>query len=338
MGHFFDVFFPYQNETETESSNKTLTEMDLHELGVYFHHKAEDAFEFFPHLCSAIITGLLGLWIINCAVRRMHAQLRKTSLPMVPRGLPGDDVPANLKMQADSDSDSSDGGAQMLAVDQQPIEPTVLDFGVDVLKLTCYVLLAMMTLSMVGIQTDSFIAAITAASLAFSLALQPMLLDVVRGLTIIVFQPFKKGDLVTVAGMTGFIQATTLFNIFMRTDEGLVNIIPSQLITDVSNLSSQGTYRLDVPFKISNDEDFLRAKKLMLDTAKSFEMCLPSPEPQFLCGGMDDTGTTVIIRAYVLAEHVLDWQVIIEEGIWLMFVREKVKIPRNILKDTPQMR
>lgn len=338
MPLLFDVLFPGVNESEELPVNKSLTEMEWSEVGLTIHHKVQQFIDFCPSLCAAILTGLIGLLVIDCGVSLIHAKLKKAKVPTVPQNIVDvdwtktQDIKVNL---SDFEGENADEGDGVVVMEQVPVDATVLDFACDVLRVGAKGLLAVVVASMVGIHAESFIAVLTAGSLGVSMALQPMLTDVVKGVIIIVFQPFRKGDLVEIGGLQGFIYDITVFHTLLRSGDNMVHIIPNRMIEAVSNLSAQGKFRHDVEFVISNDEDFQKVKKLMEDTVRKEKMSLDVPPPKILCGGLDDMGTTVVVRAWTLAKDITNWVPVITESVWYMLERERVKMPRHCLIDPP---
>ena len=62
-----------------------------------------------------------------------------------------------------------------------------------------------------GIQTTSFIAIIGAAGLAIALSLQSSLSNFAAGFLMIMFRPFKVGDFIEGAGVTGTVEEIQIF-------------------------------------------------------------------------------------------------------------------------------
>ena len=65
-------------------------------------------------------------------------------------------------------------------------------------------------LSAFGIETTSFAAVLGAAGLAIGLALQGSLSNFSSGVMLLVFRPFKVGDYINAAGVSGTVDAVTL--------------------------------------------------------------------------------------------------------------------------------
>jgi small conductance mechanosensitive channel len=95
--------------------------------------------------------------------------------------------------------------------------------------LMAFVLIA--ALSKLGIQTASFIAVLGAASLAIGLALQGSLSNFASGVMLILFHPFKVGDLVETVGAQGTVEEIQIFNTVLMTQDKKKVIIPNSKVT-----------------------------------------------------------------------------------------------------------
>ncbi|MFS4834772.1 mechanosensitive ion channel, partial [Staphylococcus aureus] len=62
------------------------------------------------------------------------------------------------------------------------------------------------SLSQLGINTSSLVALIGAAGLAVGLALQNSLQNFAAGVMILIFKPFRKGDFIEAAGVSGVVE------------------------------------------------------------------------------------------------------------------------------------
>ncbi len=82
-------------------------------------------------------------------------------------------------------------------------------------------------ISMVGIETTSFIAVIGAAGLAIGLALQGSLANFAGGVLILLLKPFKVGDFIEVKGFSGTVTEIKIFYTTLKTAQNQVIIIPN---------------------------------------------------------------------------------------------------------------
>ena len=86
-------------------------------------------------------------------------------------------------------------------------------------------------LNKLGVETSSFIAVVGAASLAVGLALQGSLSNFASGVMLILFQPFKVGDMIEAGGAKGKVLEIQIFNTVMHTDADQRVIVPNSKIT-----------------------------------------------------------------------------------------------------------
>jgi small conductance mechanosensitive channel len=120
------------------------------------------------------------------------------------------------------------------------IEGSMLKAGVDktigtfVRHLTFYGVMTFVciaALNKLGVETSSFIAVIGAASLAVGLALQGSLANFASGFMIILFQPFKVGDIIDAGGAQGRVEEIQIFNTVIISNDKKRVIVPNSKIT-----------------------------------------------------------------------------------------------------------
>ncbi|MEM6929609.1 MAG: mechanosensitive ion channel family protein, partial [Myxococcota bacterium] len=82
-----------------------------------------------------------------------------------------------------------------------------------------------------GIQTTSFVAILASAGLAVGLALQGSLSNFASGVMILLFRPFRIGDWITIAGLTGEVKDIGLFATVLMRPDGTKVVVPNSSIT-----------------------------------------------------------------------------------------------------------
>lgn len=85
------------------------------------------------------------------------------------------------------------------------------------------VVLVFMVANTIGIETTSFIAIFSAIAFSVGLALQGSLGNFASGVLILLFKPFKVGDLLTAAGHTGTVSEIQIFSTVLKTLTGKKN-------------------------------------------------------------------------------------------------------------------
>jgi small conductance mechanosensitive channel len=111
------------------------------------------------------------------------------------------------------------------------IEKTVASFGRHVVFYGVMTFVCIAALNKLGVETSSFIAVVGAASLAVGLALQGSLANFASGFMLILFQPFKVGDIIDAGGAQGRVEEIQIFNTIIITPEKKRVYVPNSKIT-----------------------------------------------------------------------------------------------------------
>ena len=113
------------------------------------------------------------------------------------------------------------------------------------------VIVSMVFLSAIGVNLAPLLASAGVAGVAIGLAAQTIVKDVLNGGLILIEDQFNVGDVVTVAGLTGTVEAMTLRKTTIRGGDGTLYMVPNSQITTVANQSadfSVATINVSVDF------------------------------------------------------------------------------------------
>lgn len=199
-------------------------------------------------------------------------------------------------------------------------------------KLIYYILLITVVLAaadQVGIKTTSFLAILGAAGLAIGLALKDSLSNFASGVMLILFQPFKVGDAINVAGVTGKVQRIDIFSSILTTPDNQKIIIPnSKITTDViTNITANATRRIDLIIGISYDDDVKEAKAALEDIIKSDTRILSDPAPTIALGELGASSLDLVVRPWVKTEEYWDVRFDLTEKIKYVFDEKGLTFP-----------
>ncbi len=130
------------------------------------------------------------------------------------------------------------------------VQPFLISLVSGVLR----VLLLLSIAGMLGIETTSFVAILGAAGLAVGLALQGSLANFAGGVLLLVFKPFRVGDLISAQTFTGHVEAIQIFNTILVTLDNRTIIIPNGSLSTspITNISGKGVIRVDMVFAAGN--------------------------------------------------------------------------------------
>ena len=129
------------------------------------------------------------------------------------------------------------------------------------------ILLIITLLGTLGVPTTSFAAIIAAAGLAVGMALQGSLGNFAGGVLIMIFKPFKIGDLIEAQGQTGVVKEIEIFTTKLT---GLSNreiIIPNGALSNgnIINFTTEGTRRVDLIFGVDYASDIKTTKEVLMN-------------------------------------------------------------------------
>jgi len=215
--------------------------------------------EYAPKLALAIITLIVGLWIIGIVTRLFKASMERSKV-------------------------------------DKTLIPFMSNLASWILKLLLFISVA----SMLGIATTSFIAVLGAAGLAIGLALQGSLANFAGGVLVMVFKPYKVGDLVEAQGHLGVVKEVQIFNTILVSPHNKQIIIPNGLASNGSiiNYTTEGQLRVDLSIGIAYDESIENAKAVILDVLTQHDKVLAEPAPFVGVSELADSSVNLTVRPY----------------------------------------
>ncbi|TXF88304.1 mechanosensitive ion channel [Neolewinella aurantiaca] len=160
------------------------------------------------------------------------------------------------------------------------VDQSVAGFLTSFVKIGLKILLILSVAGMLGVQTTSFIAILSALSLAVGLALQGNLGHFASGILLLTFRPFRVGDFVTADGYSGTVKEIQVFNTILTTLDNRLVILPNGNVMGnaIENMTAQGTRKLDLTFGIGYGDDIDKARatiREIIEAAPMVEQALP---------------------------------------------------------------
>ena len=180
------------------------------------------------------------------------------------------------------------------------VEPTLTTFVVHVSRYALFIFFTIVVLSRLGIETTSLVAMLGAAGLAIGLALQSSLSNFAAGVLIIVFRPFRVGDLVEVGGATGTVQDIQIFTTVLHTVDNLRIVVPNDLITKgkIINYSANDIRRIDLTVGIAYTQDLEQVRQILTDILVKDPRILAAPAPGVMVAELSKNGMQFALRAW----------------------------------------
>lgn len=180
------------------------------------------------------------------------------------------------------------------------LDQDVVPFLSSLISVILKVMLVMSVAGMVGVETTSFVALIGMAGLAIGMALQGTLGHFASGVMILLFKPYKVGDLVDMQGTVGTVEEIQVFNTIVQSLDNKRVIIPNGTATSglITNLSAYDKLRVDLNVAMPYEEDFDKVQKIIMDAVKSTPKVMSEFEPTVEIEKFDAHNILLAVRPY----------------------------------------
>ncbi|WP_127058723.1 mechanosensitive ion channel family protein [Veillonella ratti] len=180
---------------------------------------------------------------------------------------------------------------------------TVVSFVSQIIYYGVLAIVLLTALNSAGFSTTSLLAAFGALGLAIGLSLQSNLSNFASGLLILIFKPFKAGDVITVGSVTGTVRSIQFMNTTIVTKEMRTVFIPNSMLTSqqVTNATYQDTRVVPFVFDIGYDNDHHKAIDVIREVMENDERIVNREMVEI---GISEFGdNSVRIAAYPVVEN-----------------------------------
>ena len=209
------------------------------------------------------------------------------------------------------------------------MDETLIKFLENIVYYALMIVVILTALGKLGVETTSFLAILGAAGLAIGLALKDSLGNFASGVMIILFKPFKVGDLVTAAGVTGNVSEVGIFSSVFITEDNKKIIVPNGAITSgtITNVNALDTRRVDLVVGISYDDDIKKVKEILTNILNSNEKVLIEKGITIAVSELADSSVNFVVRAWTNTSDYWDVKFGLTESIKTTFDKEGITIP-----------
>ncbi|MBK0382762.1 mechanosensitive ion channel [Pedobacter sp. SD-b] len=212
---------------------------------------------------------------------------------------------------------------------KKEIDPSLTVFLKSLVHNGLLILLIFSVLSTLGIEMTSFIAILGAAGLAIGLALQGSLANFAGGVLILVFKPFKVGDVIEAQGEVASVSEIQIFHTVLKTFDNKTIILPNGNLYNnkIINYSTEPARKMQWVFGIGYNDDIDKAKQIIKDVIYADERILDRDTPYIYVDSLGDS--SVNIRCRALASNADFWDIYLskQEEVKKAFDKEGISIP-----------
>ncbi len=212
---------------------------------------------------------------------------------------------------------------------KQNIDKTLETFVCNLVRIALLVVVIIAAIGQLGIQTTSFIAIFGAAGLAVGLALQGSLSNFASGVLIVLFRPYKVGDFIEGAGVSGSVENVQIMTTILKTGDNKLVIIPNSKIMGsiITNYSANATRRVDMVIGVSYSDDLDKVRSTIQELVAADDRILDEPACTIAVSALADSSVNFVVRPWVNTPDY--WPVMfgLTEAIKKRFDKEGISFP-----------
>lgn len=191
------------------------------------------------------------------------------------------------------------------------------------------ILLILVVIGKLGVETTSFAAIIAAAGLAVGLALQGSLSNFAGGVLIMIFKPYRIGDLIEAQGELGVVKEIEIFTTKLVSPENKLIIVPNGAMANgnIVNYTAEGKIRVDTVIGVAYEEDIKKTKDVLLEVLTSNPKVLKDPAPSVNVLELADSSVNFAVRPFCKPEDYWDVYFATYEGCKIALDTAGIEIP-----------
>ena len=164
-------------------------------------------------------------------------------------------------------------------LERSKVDTSLYTFLTSIVNVVLWFTLIIIIISILGIETSSFIALFASAGVAIGMALSGTLQNFAGGVMILLFKPFKVGDYIEAQGYAGTVKEIQIFNTIIRTNDAQTIIIPNGGLStgSMKNYSTEPYRRVDLDFQFAYGTDLNKVKDAIQEIQKRNSLILQGP-------------------------------------------------------------
>ena len=184
-------------------------------------------------------------------------------------------------------------------------------------------------INQLGVQTTSLIAIMGAAGLAIGLALQGSLANFAAGVLIVMFRPYRVGDFVEAAGISGSVVQVQILTTILKTGDNKQIVVPNGQIMGsiITNYSANKTRRVDMVVGVSYEDDIDKVRSTIEELVAADERILDDPACLIAVSELADSSVNFVVRPWVDSADYWGVKFDFTEAIKKRFDKEGISFP-----------
>ncbi len=213
------------------------------------------------------------------------------------------------------------------------MDKSVSTFIASFISIALKTVVIVSVIAILGIPMSSVVALVASAGVAIGLAVQGALSNLVGGIMILFFKPFKVGDYVESQGVSGTVSEISVLYTKILTVDNRAVTVPNGNLTNsiITNFSSEDLRRVDVEIFADYANDIEKVKETMLAVAENCPKALKDPAYAAVVLDCADSGIKYALRVWCNNADYWEVKFALTEGVRNAFKDSEINIPYNQL-------
>jgi small conductance mechanosensitive channel len=193
--------------------------------------------------------------------------------------------------------------------------------------------LVLVCTNILGIETTSFVAILSAAGLAVGFALQGSLSNFAAGVMLLVFKPFRVNDIINIQGVTGTVKAIRVFDTVIISPDNKTIVIPNGKIFsgNIINYTAEGSLRVDMIFSVSNQHNADDSRRAIQRAIETCPFLLSDRATDVLISKLSDKAIQFDISLWTSGHMYWETYYFVTEAVYKEFQSEGIQ-PQATIK------
>ena len=213
--------------------------------------------------------------------------------------------------------------------EKRNLDASLTTFLLSLTSISLTILLIVTTISVLGIDTTSFVALLAGSGVAIGMALSGTLQNFAGGIMILIFKPFKVGDYIEAQGYDGTVTSIEITATHINTPDNKKIILPNGALSNgtINNYSTTGLRRCNWDISIPYGTDLEKAKAAGLSIITAHKAVVNDPAAPHVYLTTFATGYIVLsFRAWVNVDNYWDLLFDINEQIYKEFPKNGLDV------------
>ncbi|MEQ1745788.1 MAG: mechanosensitive ion channel domain-containing protein [Saprospiraceae bacterium] len=211
------------------------------------------------------------------------------------------------------------------------IDESLRPFFTSLVDVALKVALLLVVAGQVGIETTSFIAVFSAMAFAVGLALQGSLGNFASGVLILLFRPYRVGDLLQAADHFGEVAEIQIFNTILITDHAKKIVIPNSKVTEgaIVNIAKGSEVVAEVTLLLESSTPLALVREAAEEAAARCEWVLRDRPVDVVITGINRDDMKVDVGWWTLGDNYVATLDFIHEALRDAFEKRQIRLAKE---------